>query len=108
MEDGTVLAWGHNAHGQLGDGTTTSRTMPVVVHKAGAPLTRVTTLATGFYHNLALMDDGTVLTWGQNDKGQLGDGTTTDRTTPVVVQKAGAPLTRVTTLAAGPHHSLAL
>jgi ricin-type beta-trefoil lectin protein/regulator of chromosome condensation (RCC1) repeat-containing protein len=108
MEDGTVLAWGLNASGQLGDGSTTDRSTPVVVQRAGAPLTGVKTLAAGHGYSLALLEEGTVLAWGRNDRGQLGDGTTTDRTMPVVVQRAGAPLSGVKTLAAGAYHGLAL
>jgi alpha-tubulin suppressor-like RCC1 family protein len=53
---------------------------------------------------LALRKDGTVWAWGGNDKGQLGDGTTTGRATPVQV----SGLTGVTAMAAGYSHSLAL
>jgi alpha-tubulin suppressor-like RCC1 family protein len=74
--DGTVWAWGTNANGQLGDGTTTQRTLPVRV----SGLTGVTTIAAGYEHGLALKVDGTVWAWGYNGYGQLGDGTTTQRT----------------------------
>jgi alpha-tubulin suppressor-like RCC1 family protein len=97
---GTVYAWGYNGHGGLGDGTTTDRTTPV----QAAGLTGVTAIAavaangggdsaTGY----ALKSDGTVYAWGGNGKGQLGDGTTTERHTPVQV----AGLTGVTAIAAG-------
>ena len=43
------------------------------------------TIAAGLYHSLALKQDGTVWAWGDNDYGQLGDGTDTDRLTPVQV-----------------------
>ena len=43
------------------------------------------TIAAGLYHSLALRLDGTVCAWGRNDYGQLGDGTTTDQSTPVQV-----------------------
>jgi alpha-tubulin suppressor-like RCC1 family protein len=83
---GTVMAWGLNGHGQLGDGTTTNRTAPVQVHginNAGM-LSGVTAVAAGDRHSLAQKSDGTVLAWGANYKGQLGDGTTTERHTPVL------------------------
>jgi hypothetical protein len=99
--DGTVWAWGSNTSGQLGDGTTTNRFTPVQV----ANLTGVTLItAGGWAHCLALTDDGTVWAWGGNSYGQLGDGTTTDRTTPVQVPG----LTGVTAIAAGTYHSLFL
>ncbi|WP_050564792.1 RCC1 domain-containing protein [Salinispora arenicola] len=101
---GTVLAWGQNVHGQLGDGTTTERDTPVNVDLP--PGTDVTAIAAGDDHSLALTSAGTVLAWGQNVHGQLGDGTTTERDTPVNVDLP--PGTDVTAIAAGDDHSLAL
>jgi alpha-tubulin suppressor-like RCC1 family protein len=75
---GTVLAWGDNAFGQLGDGTTTERHAPVSI--AGLP--GVAAIAAGGVHTMALKA-GTVWEWGYNGFGQLGDNTTTDRHTPV-------------------------
>lgn len=77
--DGTVMAWGDNAYGQLGDGSTQSRSTPVQVKD----LTNVQSVATGRNHSLALKEDGTVWAWGVNDRGQLGDYSTTTRDTPV-------------------------
>lgn len=77
--DGTVMAWGHNDKGQVGDGTTTAiRGEPVSV----AGLANVKDIGTGHYHSLAVRTDGTVWVWGFNSLGQLGDGTTTNRTRP--------------------------
>lgn len=97
--DGSVWAWGNNHFGQLGDGTTNSRSRPVQVLDLG----EVMTLAAGVNHSLALKPDGTVLAWGYNVYGQLGDGTTRDRQLPVPVDN----LTNVTALEAG-YQSLAL
>ena len=82
--DGTVWAWGNNTDGRLGDGTTVLyRTTPVQVTN----LTSVIAISVGGNgsHVLALKSDGTVWAWGRNGYGQLGDGTTTDRSTPVQV-----------------------
>ncbi len=79
--NGTLLAWGYNIKGQVGDGTTTQRNSPVVV----AGLTNVIAVASGGSHSLALLSDGTIRAWGANDYGQIGDGTTTDRLTSVAV-----------------------
>ena len=80
--DGGVWAWGANASGQLGDGTTTNRAVPARV----PGLTGVTSVAAGFAHSLALKANGSVWAWGRNLSGQVGDGTTTDpRTTPLQV-----------------------
>ena len=80
--DGTLYAWGYNAYGQLGDGTTTNRSSPVQV---GA-LTTWSKISCGQYHGLAIKTDGTLWSWGQNTTyGALGDGTTTNRNSPVQV-----------------------
>jgi alpha-tubulin suppressor-like RCC1 family protein len=97
--DGTVWAWGSNAYGQLGDGTTIDRTSPVQV----AGLSSVVSIAAGGDHSLALKNDGTVWSWGRNDSGQLGDGTTTNRSN--VVQVSG--LSGAQLISAGTAHSLA-
>ena len=97
---GTVSAWGWNYYGQLGDGSTATRTAPVAV----PGLSGVTAVAAGVAHSLALESDGTVWAWGMNQFGQLGDGTTTDRLSP---QKVPG-LTGVVAVVAGAYHSLAL
>jgi alpha-tubulin suppressor-like RCC1 family protein len=80
--DGTAWCWGNNHAGQLGDGTTINRTSPVAVVGLGANVVRI---AAGGDHTCAVLSDQTVWCWGANDSGELGDGTTTDRTTPVKV-----------------------
>ncbi|MCN9243591.1 Ig-like domain repeat protein [Streptomyces sp. RY43-2] len=102
--DGRVFAWGYNSSGQVGDGTTINRLTPVEVHLPAG--TQVTAIAAGLLHSMALTSDGRVLAWGFNRYGQVGDGTTTDRLTPVEVHlPAGV---QVTAIAAGDLHSLAL
>jgi RHS repeat-associated protein len=80
--DGSVWSWGSNFKGQLGDGTNTERTVPVQVSGLA---TGVIAVAAGFGHSVALKSDGTLHAWGDNSSGQLGDGTMTERTTPVEV-----------------------
>jgi alpha-tubulin suppressor-like RCC1 family protein len=79
---GGVKCWGSNAYGQLGDGTTTTRTTPVAV--AGLS-SGVTAVSAGGTHTCALLSAGTVKCWGRNLEGQLGDGSTTNRPTPVSI-----------------------
>ncbi|WP_259465318.1 InlB B-repeat-containing protein [Bifidobacterium sp. wkB344] len=76
--DGNAYAWGNNDHGQLGDGTTTNRTTPVMVRKPAdtpADFTYVHVSA-GWQHSLALGSDGYVYAWGYNGYGQLGNNST--------------------------------
>ncbi|WP_018588460.1 Ig-like domain repeat protein [Salinispora arenicola] len=101
---GTGLAWGDNAESQLGDGTTTNSSTPVTVDLPAG--TTVTAVAAGQGHSLAVTSAGTVLAWGANSSGQLGDGTTTPRSTPVAVDLPAG--TTVTAVAAGDRHSLAV
>ncbi|MEV5984906.1 Ig-like domain repeat protein [Streptomyces sp. NPDC052051] len=102
--DGRVFAWGAGFWGQLGNGTNADTSTPVEVHLPAG--TRATAIATGYNHSLALTSDGRVLAWGLNDRGQLGDGTFTDRNTPVeTLLPAGV---QVTAIAGGGYHSLAL
>jgi alpha-tubulin suppressor-like RCC1 family protein len=83
--DGTVWAWGDNRSGQAGSGDTADHTGVVQV----MGLREVKAIASGYHHNLALSADGAVWAWGLNDKGQLGDGTTTNRNVPVLVKGLG-------------------
>jgi len=100
--DGTLVAWGDNYSGQLGDGTTTNRLTPTPVPVPG--MTGVVAIATGQYHTVALKNDGTLLAWGYNYSGQLGDGTNTSRYTPTPVPG----LTGVVAIATGDSYTVAL
>jgi alpha-tubulin suppressor-like RCC1 family protein len=103
--DGTVWAWGYNYYGQLGDGTSgNQRTLPVQVGTTGNWLTGVVAVAAGTDHSLALKSDTTLVAWGYNNNGQLGDGTNTQRLTPVAVSN----LSGISKIAAGNEYSLAL
>jgi alpha-tubulin suppressor-like RCC1 family protein len=78
---GKVLTWGDGTLGQLGNGSTKTRTTPVSVKlPAGTTITAVRAACDG---NLALTKAGRVLAWGLNNNGQLGDGSTTNRDKPV-------------------------
>ena len=81
-----MFGCGSNNNGQLGDGTTVNRAVPVAVAGLGGP---IVALSSGDAHACAIVQDGRVLCWGHNGAGQLGDGTQTERHLPVVVGGPG-------------------
>jgi len=99
---GAVRCWGYNGYGQLGDGTTTNSATPVAVSSLSSG---VAAIAAGDQHSCALTSAGAVLCWGANSQGQLGDGTTTGRSTPVAVSSLGSDVSVIT---AGSYHTCAL
>lgn len=100
VSTGAVKCWGGNWNGQLGDGTTEQRLMPVDV----VGLNEVSAIAAGPSHTCALTSAGTVKCWGDNLFGQLGDGTTKQRLIPVDV----VGLNGVSAIVAGSTHTCAL
>ncbi|HEX9225105.1 MAG TPA: Ig-like domain-containing protein [Arthrobacter sp.] len=98
--DHRAYCWGNNEHGQLGDGSTTWR--PTIGPPVGAGLSLAALAVSGSMTSMCgLADDGKAYCWGFNYFGQLGDGTTIDRATPVAV---ATPL-RFVELAAGGYHT---
>ena len=89
--DGTVYSWGDNSGGQLGDGTNTNSNVPVAVDTSHSSIAgkTVTQISNGVYSSLALASDGTIYSWGNNSKGQLGNGTTINYTVPVATSTTG-------------------
>ena len=76
LSNGSVMAWGSNAYGQLGDASTLNSDVPVTVSLI-PPGATVTAIAAGAYDSFALLSNGTVMAWGNNTYGGLGDGSTT-------------------------------
>ncbi|RMH02497.1 MAG: hypothetical protein D6706_00005, partial [Chloroflexi bacterium] len=126
MADGTVYTWGHDGFGQLGDNSTTDKHTPVRVLKGAYngtaylgddPANKITALSAGYYHTIALDQNGSVYTWGWNRYGQLGDGSWAQRNTPVRVLTGeyngttylgDDPANKVTAITAGYYHTIAL
>jgi alpha-tubulin suppressor-like RCC1 family protein len=101
IANGTLACWGNNASGQLGDGTTSPRTIPGPVHG----LASVLAVSVGDQHTCAVTTGGGAFCWGSNDSGQLGDGTKTRRSVPVQVHGLA---TGVASVSAGYRHTCAL
>lgn len=99
---GGIKCWGRNAHGQLGDGTRIDRSVPVDVFGLEAGIQSV---STGYLHTCAVDSGGGVKCWGENGYGQLGDGSTEDRVTPVEVYGLASGMISVTV---GYRHTCAL
>ena len=131
LRPGTVMSWGENSWGQLGDGIHTGPETCHAAYEAAAGytvgcsrtpirvsgLSGVVSIAAGAQHSLALLSNGTVMAWGDNERGQLGDGSmsgpdhcyteqepTQCSTSPVPV----SGLSEVTAIAAGQNYNLAL
>jgi alpha-tubulin suppressor-like RCC1 family protein len=90
---GAAWCWGVNWYGELGDNTTTQRNAPVAVQQGGVTFTSI---AAGGLHTCALTGAGAAWCWGYNGYGELGDNTTTDRSTPVAVQQGGVTFASIT------------
>ena len=108
--DGTVYAWGNNGNGQLGDGTSTNRSVssPIAFFNFNNGA-RIVALAAGDSHTLALDTAGQVHAFGYNYYGQLGNNSTTDSQVPINVSSFGSLSGKtIVALAAGYSHTLAL
>lgn len=117
--DGSVYAWGSHDWGQLGNGKPWGyqkrELSPGLVVTAGTSMAgkKITQIAAGWAHVLAVSDDGLVYSWGFNDLGQLGVGTGylgDARSLPTAVAVAGTPMAgkRITDVAIESEHSVAL
>ena len=108
--DGTLAAWGANYFGQLGNNSTTESSVPVAVVQNGALAGKtVVAISAGLAHCLALCSDGTLVAWGYNTAGQLGNNSTTTSLTPVAVVQNGVLSGKtIVSVSAGGVQSLAL
>jgi hypothetical protein len=99
---GSAKCWGYNGYCQLGDGTSNNRRTPVSVVGLASG---VASIAAGQSHSCAVLSSGAAKCWGGNGNGELGDGTTNVRSTPVGVVGLASG---VASIAAGGSHSCAV
>ena len=109
-DDGTLWAWGNNNQGRLGVGLgdTTHRSVPTAVSTAGVSGDEWTSVSLGRDHTLAIRDDGTLWSWGNNGNGRLGVGDTLLRNVPTAVSATGVSGDEWVAVSAGNLHTLAI
>lgn len=109
-DTGVLVAWGYNGNGELGDGTTDQRTSPVLVDALVAIKNKVIkSVSSGDTFSVAIDSEGKAYAWGLNDFGQLGDGSTNSRLSPVAVDVSGVLNGKeLVQVAAGGEYTLAL
>lgn len=97
LTSGGVKCWGVNDYGQVGDNSNKTRYTPVDVANLTSGVKAITA---GFYYTCALLNSGEIKCWGQNESGQLGDGTLVNRSAPVTTIGLDGIATRIATGAA--------
>ena len=106
LDNGAVSCWGYGAYGQLGNGGTSAKTTPTLTSSLGTGRTAVA-LSSGGYHTCAILDNGDVSCWGYGYYGQLGNGATSDKSTPTLTSSLGTGRTAVA-LSSGGYHTCAI
>ena len=108
--DGYVFAWGYNADGELGNGTTVNSSVPVAVTTSGALNGKLPVAIGngGGFYSAALTSDGQLIEWGSNYYGQLGNGSTTNSSVPVLVATGAMSGNALATLYQGAFHYFAI
>ncbi|MDB2569456.1 putative Ig domain-containing protein, partial [Candidatus Poseidonia alphae] len=105
LDNGSVMCWGENQYGQLGDGGTGDKHIPVWVD-LGTDRTAVAITA-GYRHTCAILDNGSVSCWGRGNFGQLGNGGTSQQNSPTLTSSLGTGRTAVA-ISAGDIHTCAI
>jgi alpha-tubulin suppressor-like RCC1 family protein len=102
---GMIWSWGNNSAGQVGDNTVTNRSSPVAIARSSSYIFCVTGGSVSNSHSIAIDAlNGSLWSWGNNTHGQVGDNTTTNRSSPVSVTLGGSFIH----VAAGSHCSFAV
>jgi len=93
--DGALYSWGNNSRGQLGDGTTINRNVPVLISGGAIAGKTIVLIRAGDYHSLAIDSNGSMYSWGFNSNCRVGDGTALNSSVPVQISSTGNRLTRM-------------
>ena len=104
LDNGAVSCWGRGSDGQLGNGGTSDKTTPTLTSNLGRT---AVALSSGGFHTCAILDNGAVSCWGEGSDGQLGNGATSDKTTPTLTSSLGTGRTAVA-LSSGDYHTCAI
>jgi alpha-tubulin suppressor-like RCC1 family protein len=103
--DGSLWTWGRNSSGQLGTNDTTDRSTPITTFAGGTNWKQVSLSADNGNYTTAIKTDGSLWVWGANAQGQLGDFSTTTRSTPVTTFAGGNNWKQVS---CGQEHTVAI
>jgi len=106
LNDGFVSCWGSGEYGQLGNGELTDKITPTLTSSLGSTR-RAVAISSGQSHTCAILDDGSVSCWGNNIAGQLGNGETTDQSTPSLTSSLGTGRKAVA-ISSGQGHNCAI
>lgn len=101
----TLFTWGYNVYGQLGNGNATPRYSPVDLPSISFPNIsgNIIGIACSVHSSYAITSSGQLYSWGWNNNGQLGDGTTANKSTPTLI----SGITNVTSISCGEQHVVA-
>src|SRR5210317_396881 len=104
--DGSLHGVGYNGFANLGDGTYQSKLSPVLINGGSLSGKNVSSVTCGEYHNVVIATDGSLHGFGYNNYGQLGDGTTTPRTSPVLINGGSLSGKNVSSVACRAYHTM--
>jgi len=105
LDTGKAKCWGSGNNGQIGDGDNNGHSSPVDVSLDAS--TTLVDISAAYRYTCAVDQDGAVLCWGQNDYGQLGDGTNTSSNVPLKMSASSFD-EKVVAISAGRFHACAI